>query len=212
MRLYVGSLFVLCSLSLFGMSKKAACEPAACTPEAPAMICEKPYLQGEPLNCQFNSAYSAPAEIDVNHKFCNCPLGFIAEASFLYWYGEQEGLNVASNGVLSTGSIFFAEQIQTISQTFDYHPGFQLGLGVVLENEWTLHSEYTWLRGENSFSRSAPSTTTPVNVDASAVPSGAPVWTADDWFLQGTVTGQALAGTEGSSKCRYGGDVVELLA
>jgi len=153
-----------------------------------------------------------PAPASEVPKCCQCPTGIIADASFLYWFGGEEGLSLATNGVLNGGTIYFAENSETVFQPFDYQPGFKLGLGVVIEKSWSLHSEYIWLRGSSTLNQSAPSETVTAGVAAVSAASGTPVWEVADWFLQGTSFAQALAGSAVRSDWRYGLDLLDLVA
>ncbi len=153
--------------------------------------------------------YDPPQE---TNKCCPCPVGIILDASFLYWLGGEEGLTVATGGVLNTGVLHYAQNLETVLQSFDYHPGFKLGFGVVIEREWSIHSEYTWLRGENTVSRGAPTDSTTAGVASIIAATGTPVWAVSDWFLQGTNFTQALSGTRVTSKWEYGVDLLDVMA
>ncbi len=187
----------------------AACQAFAGNNATQAM----PYncYQGEPLQgCCPPAAYNAPASIGVNGIcFCspNWRGAFFADASFLYWYGGEEGLSLASNGEIEGGVSYFATDMTNYYQSFNYKPGFKIGFGFVGDREWVVHTEYTWLRGSNSNSVSAPSITTTAGSDTL---TGVPVLLVDDWFLSGTSNGQALAASSLSSKWHYAVDMLDL--
>ena len=152
-------------------------------------------VQGEPLQC-YGPAYNAPAAIDVNYKKYkySCPQfsGFI-DASFIYWYAGEDGLKLASTGVLSGGTVYYAQNTTSLEQSFNYKPGFKVGLGATIGHEWTVHAEYTWYRGQNS-TQSGTLSGTSLTAGTAAVAAGTNVWLVDDWFLQGS-GGQALSGS-----------------
>lgn len=136
-------------------------------------------------------------------------------ASFLYWYVSQEGMDLAANGVWSQPSLqpFLSTNTTTLFQSFDYHPGFQVGLGVFSPQEWELSLNYTWLRGTNNLQKNGPtSPTATAGVNAAANASGTPVWITQNWFLQSTSNNQALIGTSLQSQWKYAIDFLDLLA
>ena len=194
------------------------CEAEPCTSDIP---CPTPdtttcsWMQGEPLCCQYGPAYNVPAIWDVcGREFqIRCSpfqVAFFADASLLYWFGGEEGLAIASNGVLNAANVFFATQTYTYYQNFDYKPGFKLGLGFVGNHSWSMNAEYTWLRGTNTTHISAP--TNDRTAGTSTALSGAPVLLVADWFLNGTSVGQALSATAIASKWHYALDLADLCA
>jgi hypothetical protein len=142
-------------------------------------------------------------------------LSFFLDASFLYWHVSEGGLNLATNAVWSQPSLqpFLSTDTTTLFQSFDYHPGFQVGLGIAGNNEWELCAEYTWLRGTNEIHRDAPSSpTATAGVDAVPNASGIPVWITQNWFLQSTSNNQALIGTSIQSQWKYAVDFLDVIA
>jgi hypothetical protein len=129
--------------------------------------------------------------------------GFV-NASFIYWYAKEEGLDVAESAVLgNSGQTLLSNEGTVFQQGFSYDPGFKIGGGVGGDG-WSLFTEYTWLRSSNTTSKTAPAN------DTSA--SGTGVWNIDDWFLQTTTLGRSPTGTYLSSTCKLGFDIVDLLA
>lgn len=165
--------------------------------------------QGEPLECR-NPAYNAPAAINTGHKVEDT--NFFIDAAFTYWFAGEDGLKVASTGVYSsgTGAFYFAQNTKTLNQSFDYKPGFKVGLGIIGSHEWVFQAEYTWFRGTNTKHSSSLSATALVPTAGTvAAPNGINVWVVDDWFLQGTGLGQALAGSSVSSSWRLAMDIAD---
>ncbi|HSX25893.1 MAG TPA: Lpg1974 family pore-forming outer membrane protein [Chlamydiales bacterium] len=188
-----------------------------CREEMPLKsCCQDPCrLQGEPLCC-YGPAYNASAAIYVNPKCWKCSISDITafvDASFTYWYAGEEGLAIASNGVLSSGTEFFAKHTQTLFQSFDYKPGFKVGAGIVGYHDWMIHAEYTWFRGQNTTHSGAPlsAAVSTAGIATTTASSGTAVWVVNDWFLQGTPT-QALAGSAVSSTWRLSMDLIDAVA
>ena len=165
--------------------------------------------QGEPLTC-YGPAYNAPAAIYVNEM---ANITTFVDASFTYWYAGEEGLKLATSGVLSSGTDYFAQKTNTLFQSFDYTSGFKAGVGIVGHHEWMLHAEYTWFRGRNTTSSGAPLSATELTagIATATASSGTAVWVVDDWFLQGTPS-QALAGPTVSSTWRLSMDLIDAVA
>lgn len=173
------------------------------------------WMQGQMLTGQYTSAYNAPAIWNV----CGREFGmgssklqgaFFADASFLYWYGGEEGLAIASNGVFNGGTVYFATETKTYYQNFEYQPGFKLGFGFVGNHSWSTYAEYTWLRGTHESKFHAPSFDATAGTNLAL--SGTPVLLVADWFLNGSSFGQALSATNISSKWHYALDLVDFSA
>lgn len=184
------------------------CEEKSCLP-APHVDCgpiscpKSCYLQAEQYDPCISSGYLIPAAAAVCAE-----VPFFARASLLYWYVAEEGLSVATNGVLSD-QLYLPSESQALFQSFEYKPGFKAGLGYTFAKEWTLYAEYTWLRGTQSVHRGSGSLPT-ATAGTDDVLSGEGVWAVNDWFLQRAAAGEALAATNISSKWRYEIDLLDL--
>jgi len=180
-------------------------------PCQPCKVVSQPCIQAEPIVdcCHYPPAYNAPAAIDVSNE-CNWMSNLFADASFLYWYGTEEGLSVAINGVWDAPSttVFLSQNTTPLIQSFDYHPGFKVGLGFVTDHQWQARADYTWLRGSTSLSQAVPTTFSQTS-GSSAPLTGLPVWIVEDWFLQGTPGNQNLVGSNISSTWKYAIDFVD---
>lgn len=167
---------------------------------------------GEHFSQEIIARSKQPAKVNA----CEQPsYSFFLDTSFLYWHVSEEGLDLATNAVWSQPSLqpFLSTNTTTVVQSFDYHPGFQVGLGMAGHNEWELSLDYTWLRGTNELDRDAPSSpTATAGVDAVPNASGTPVWITQNWFLQSTSNNQALIGTSLQSKWKYAIDFLDLIA
>lgn len=167
--------------------------------------------RAEPLE-RCNAGYNAPATIDVRPKWGSCShdATVFFDLSFLYWYAGEEGLALAETGALSGGTIYYAENTHTLFPSFDYKPGFKVGAGLTLDHEWTVFAEYTWFRGTDKTTSDLALGTINTAGTAAAL-TGTNVWVVNDWFLQGTSSAQALAGSLVSSKWQLAMDLIDAL-
>jgi len=185
------------------------------TPQMSTASNDARQMQGEPLNATgFTSGYNAPATIDVNPK--DMPIRpdsvhVFIDGAFTYWYAGEDGLGIANSAALSSaGTLYYSQNANTLTQTSSYKPGFKVALGVVGDHQWSAKAEYTWYRGTNHTSSSTLSGTVPTaGVAATTAASGTSVWAVDDWFLQGTTSGQALSGSHVSSSWHLAMDIVD---
>lgn len=176
--------------------------------------------QGDPLCDAMGPAFNAAAAVNLSSPPPKDPnqkngredkFHLFADASFIYWYGAEEGLNLATNGVLTPGTpgtLNYAVNTSTVFQSFGYKPGFKVGVGAVAQHEWVMRADYTWYRGTNTQTSGAPPATQ-TSAAGVAATTGTPVWVVSDWFLQGTPS-QALAGTSVSSKWKIALDEIDL--
>lgn len=144
----------------------------------------------------------APPEPNVEQQ---STMKYFLDASFTYWYGKQEGMEIAETGVInSSGVVDFNSGNKVFSPSFSYQPGFKVGFGIQGNNDWNLQAEYTWFRGSHNTSKSAHANAT--------TNSGTGVWVLDDWFLQTTSTGQSITGSHVKSKWKLSLDQIDLFA
>ena len=169
-------------------------------------------LQGEPLTC-YGPGYNAQAIYDVNYKQMRMRpsnVSFFSNLAFTYWYAGEEGLKLATNGVSSANVFHYSTNMKELNQSFDYKPGFAVSLGFVGQHQWSIQANYSWFRGTDH--QSATLSGTGPTAGTAAAASGTNVWMVDDWFLQGTVSGQALSGQSITSKWHLAMDLIDLLA
>jgi hypothetical protein len=91
-------------------------------------------------NPLYPTAYNAPASIHVDRTW-----DVSANASFLFWYMSEEGLDLmhVTPVLETTGAVAY--------QNFNYNPGFQVGLGVHTNRDgWVVNAEYTWYHNKES--------------------------------------------------------------
>ena len=170
---------------------------------------------GEPLT-MYSPAYNAPAAVNLNCTKVKVRPSIVTtfvDASFTYWYAGEEGMKIASTGVFDTGSgdTFFAQNTAALDQSFDYKPGFKVGVGLIGDSEWVGRADYTWFRGANKTNGFSVSDSL-LTAGTSTALTGTEVWVVDDWFLQGTLPGQALSGSAVSSKWSLSMDLVDATA
>lgn len=159
------------------------------------------FLQGEPLEgCLCKPAYNTPATIAVKNKWCGCYNAFI-DASFIYWHGSEEGLELARSGEASSSVFALPLTGEFLSQPFEYSPGFKVGAGITGNDQWMLYSEYTWIRQSTTLGTSLP--------PASQFPGFAPVWQIQTWFDQEDA-GEPLLGTAIGSSWKLSMDLIDL--
>jgi hypothetical protein len=97
-------------------------------------------------NGQYPRAYNAPACIKVDRT-----KDLSVNASFLYWYMQQDAMDVAFTIPHGTTTVNVPGHVLT--QNFEYNPGFQVGVGYDTGYDgWTLSAEYT--RYHNTVSQS----------------------------------------------------------
>ena len=161
----------------------------------------KGYCQGEMLSSSCPSAYNAPAAPAVTHKLKKglVETNIFLEAAFTYWYVGQEGMKVASNAVLNSATLSYAQNITSYIPSFNYQPGFKLGLGIINSNEWQYKIGYTFVNSSISTKFTPPSGES-LPAGSTTTAAGTPVLALDDWFLQGGTNQQALAASNISSK------------
>lgn len=100
-------------------------------------------MQGNILT-GYSAAFNAPAAITVRNKGLPCQpssINVFLDASFTYWFAGEDGLKLASTGVLNSGTSYFAQNTNSLFQSFNYKPGFKVGLGIVGCSNWVLDAE-----------------------------------------------------------------------
>src|SRR6185437_15181466 len=117
-------------------------------------------------------------------------LSYFLDASFLYWYAKEDGLNLAKSAIInSSGVVFLMPDGKVLQSSFSYEPGFKLGMGIK-GGDWGLQAEYTWFKSHQTTAAQAPSGTSNL---------GTPVWSVGSWFLQTGPLSTGLTGTQLSS-------------
>ncbi len=161
------------------------------------------FVQGQvPPQDLYHAGYNAPAQTLLPGK--NWGPNISLDASFLYYYAAEDGLDLASSASLvtsgsSSGVVTATGNSVGLTQDFDYSPGFKVGLGFSW-SDWNTDVEYTWIRQTTSTNQ-GPISPTPAE--------GTGVWISDNWFQQVTSTGQNMTGTDVSSKWKLSMDMVD---
>lgn len=171
--------------------------------------------QREILGQDYSPSYNAPAAVAVSHKLTQKWLAeesFFADASFTYWYLSEEGLEIATNGVLNGSTLYYSTKTSSYFPSFNYEPGFKVGIGSIHANEWVSKAEYTWTHAHvgSSGLHSASGGTLPAG--STTTTAGTSVFVVNDWFLQGSSSGQALAASSISSHWTLNMNTLDLTA
>lgn len=133
----------------------------------------------------------------------NKDLKYFLDTSFIYWYGKEDGMDLARNAVLAPlGNNFYAPHGKTLKQSFAYNPGFKIGTGAKTER-WECKAEYTWLQSIAHTSKDAPSN--------NSIIEGTGVWSPSDWFLQLSSFNQPPVSRSISSDVHIGLNLLDLL-
>jgi len=175
--------------------------------------CNALTAQGEFLSERYASGYNKEAATAVTHKLRHglSDSNFFIDASFTYWYLSQEGLKIATNGVLASGSnLLLAKDTSSYFPHFNYKPGFKIGIGGVNCSEWQWKGEYTWVHAniETKTTSLPPNEISPAGSLITA--DGTAVFVMNDWFLQGSTLGQPLAASAISSKWLLNMNLIDL--
>ena len=151
-----------------GGSAFAQTTPKTCPPS--------PFEQGYGIsNDKFPAAYNAAARVDVQNSW-----DVFMTASFLYWYADQEGMDIAYP-TTNTGTVLTPYDVNYVTQKFEFKPGFKVGMGVNFDfDNWVASVEYTWFHQSTLLGSIQPPT------DARG---GTAVYAMSSWYnnLAGTV-------------------------
>lgn len=146
------------------------------------------YDQGHGVEAnQMGSGYCAPARIDVSGAY-----DFYIDADFLWW---QVGSDDQAYGLAADAAYTAVPSNMTVLMpSFKWRPGFKVSLGTNFSHDdWTLHAEYTWIRGKAEGSSAAPS-------GGTIVPS-----------LFATLDLPAIGAAHASTRTSYQNNVVDLV-
>jgi hypothetical protein len=184
---------LLLALTLFSFSLYPASQ---CIPSCEELLPENPIQ-----NQQCPAAYNLPASIRVCHP-CGWADGFFIEASYLYWFAGEDGLELGWNGIyFPADTPPFNVKTQILSQPFEYQSGFEIGAGL-RNNDWVLSGTYTWIRNSTAQNSTAP-------LDESGL-GGLGVWIVAPWFLQLAPDGGSLFGAQVQSNWCLRMDLADL--
>ena len=106
--------------------------------------------------CKYEGAYNSPANIDLSAGW-----DVYGNISYLYWYVNEDGLDLATTGSYITGVYepisSQALEVTTVFQESNYTSGFKIGIGSDLHRDhWSVDLEYTYLRESTTASYSTP--------------------------------------------------------
>lgn len=140
--------------------------------------------------------YNSPAAIQIPH---NSNWSFFADASFTYWYLAQEGLEIATNGVLNGINLSPAIETSAYFPSFKYKPGFKVGIGTICPHDWEYRADYTWIHSNISTSGLQAANGGNLPAGSTTLSSGTSVFVVNGWFVQSSTAGQSLAGSSMSA-------------
>lgn len=141
--------------AVLAMASSAFAQPSKQVPMKDNGCPCTPFEQGMLLtNCEnFPAAYNAAARTEVR---CSWDVFFTAD--FLYWFVQQDGMDIGYNTTTSLGAILPPSNGLKASQQGGWQPGFKVGIGADFDiDHWVGYLEYTWLHASTSQSLTAPS-------------------------------------------------------
>ncbi len=162
---------------------------------------EAEIIPGKPLPQTSPMGYNIPGATSVTHKLNKGLAGtdLFLEAAFTWWYIGQEGLKVASNSVLNSTTLSYADNTNSYFPSFNFEPGFKVALGTVDKREYEYRIGYTWAHTNKTTSAVAPVEEN-LPAGSTTVAAGTAVLALDNWFLQSSTGNQALAASSLTSK------------
>jgi hypothetical protein len=158
---------------------------------------QMPFEPGGRISQEIPAGYNAAARLKVQNSW-----DLFFSASFLYWYVDQEAMEIAINTTF-TNDYQFPLDDAFVNQNFGYEPGFKIGAGVYYDyDSWIAQLEYTWYHHQFSTDRGAP---------PSDPRGGFALWKPTLWyvFLNNAGSGFAPWCTEFRSKWRAHIDLLD---
>jgi len=161
------------------------------------------------LPCTMQSTYNYPATGKICDQF-----GAFVTASYLYWFAEQEGMDLATSATFDTltGLVLPTDGgSKAIFQDAKYSSGFKVGLGWNLNqcDHWVVRADYTRLHEHTKQNEEAPEVEVPFGI---ALITSEPTIYATSWFFQNSALGQPIAAQSFSSSWHMNLDLIDLLA
>lgn len=154
----------------------------------------------EPLPCKSSCSptYNIPAGIHLTGRD-RC-VNFFVGGSYLYWYANQQGMELAKTLQNVGGINYPAQSGEFISQPFHYTSGFRAKMGLDFpQDDWVLDAQYTYLRPHSRLSDNLSTT-------------GNLRYNFLNWFTQIGLLGQSCLAFNVLSKWRLGLDWLDLTA
>ncbi len=191
--------FIVCSLMCLNLNaqQKGMMNPEACAKSGESHMC---LCQGDCSLKGASAAYNAPAAIQLA-----CSWDVFVSGSWIYWYAQEDGLDLATTMAYSSTSntVSLIENTpgsRTIFQDFDYNSGFKVGIGSVMGSDrWIWRGDWTRLHQTTHRSASAP-----------AIDGGVGALVDTDWFYQMSSQSQPLAAQNLHSKWHLNLDWIDL--
>ncbi|MBS0625814.1 MAG: hypothetical protein JSS32_07180 [Verrucomicrobia bacterium] len=198
MKKFLVTLQVLACCSLFAQDsevaksemKKEKTDPCKkeCAPDpCPCFMRGDDPIEGMPMTCKYPAAFNHPANVKVEGCW-----DVYADVSYLYWFSEEEGLDLGTYAVMTTGAQVI-DQPNTkgfvLLQDTKYNSAFKAGIGCNLNvDDWVADLEYTYYRNHTTTSSTAPTSTL-----------GTGVYYLNGWFFQKNTGNAAGIGSQGAA-------------
>lgn len=153
----------------------------------------------------YPAAYNAPSQVRLQNDEGRWLPDVFVDASFIYYYANEGGLDLGVSGALIPSGGGFAVAAtsngKVAFQKFEYKPGFKAGIGTRF-CDWTLAAEYTWIRQTTHAHHNAP--------DPELADAVEGVFVLTNWFEQMANSVQSISSTSISSKWRLSMDLAQL--
>jgi hypothetical protein len=120
---------------------------------------------------------------------------FFVDASFTYWYVAEEGLKIASDGVLNGSELSSPIDTNHYFPSFQYTPGFKVGIGLLANEKWEYRADYTWVYSNVHTSGLQQANGGDIPAGSLITSPGEPVFVVNKWFDQLSSTDQLVAAT-----------------
>lgn len=125
------------------------------------------------LSDQVPSAYNMSARIDPTRSY-----DLFLNASFIYWNVSQDNMDIGRPAVFVAameGVPTPVADAEVLVQSFDYHPGFKVGIGYGSDfDNWQVEAEYTYLHYGKTFNAGS---------SAASFSAGDQILIANDWYV-----------------------------
>ena len=153
-------------------------------------------------NSQESSSKKSPKNKGLKHS--SKENGYFATLSYLYWYGGEDGMELATTAVYKSATGFVVpscEDGKVAFPDFDYSSGFKVGFGATKSNgNLDIRADYTYYRQTSHSHKSR-------DVCSEA---GVGVYLLSNWFVQPSSGNQSIAAGTLRSKWHLGIDWLDV--
>ena len=104
----------------------------------------------EPMETSQESVFNKMPKQEITPPIVSSGMKIETSADFIWWKTTIDGLEYVASGVhngnISVGAKTSVSGGEIKSASFDYQPGFKIGLGFLFDHDgWDIRAEYTWL-------------------------------------------------------------------